>query len=126
MDPVGGLVSGIGLVFLSGVLHVVTTQASKRSLDRNSAIGIRTKATQLSDSAWLAGHRAARPWIQVTAITGYDAATTAIILSLASMAAKRESPVALIVSLAGYVAVITLLIVATGKANTAARATAHH
>ena len=119
MDPVGAIVAAVGLLCVSGMVHLVRNQTVNGQLGRNSAIGIRTKATQLSESAWSAGHRAAGPWLLATALTGYAGGLTALVLSLALLATDAQSPVALIIALAGYVAVVVLLVVSAGKANTA-------
>ena len=124
MDPQGAIVAAVGLLCMSGMLHLVRNATVNGHLDRNSAIGIRTKATQRSDTAWSAGHRAAAPWILVTALTGYAGGLTALVLSVALLATDAQSPVALAIALAGYGVVIVLLVVSTGKANTAARAAA--
>ena len=123
MDPVGGLSLGVGLIFLSLIIHFVRNETVSGKLDRNAAIGIRTKATRSSDSAWLAGHRAAGPWLLVTAITGYVAGLTAIVISVTLMVAGGENPATMIVPLAGYVAVVVLLITAASKADSSAKST---
>ena len=120
MDPVGGLSLGVGLVFLSLIIHFVRNEAVSGRLDRNSAIGIRTKATRSSDAAWLAGHRAAGPWLLVTAITGYVAGLTAIVIAVTLMATEGDNLAVMIVPLAGFVAVIALLITAASKADSSA------
>ena len=121
MDPVGGLSLSVGLVFLSLVIHFVSKAAVSGKLDRNSAIGIRTKATRSSDSAWLAGHRAAGPLLFVTAITGYGAGLTSIVIAVTAMATEGDNPAVMVAPIVGYVAVVTLLITAASVANSSAR-----
>lgn len=121
MDPVGGLSLGVGLVFLSLIIHFVSNQAVSGKLDRNSAIGIRTKATRSSEYAWLAGHRAAGPWLLATAITGYVAGLTAIVIAVTLMANGGDNQAVMVIPLAGFVVVVALLITAASKANSSAR-----
>ncbi len=120
MDPAGALMPSIGLIVLSALLHLVRNQAANGQIERNSAIGIRTKQTQRSDDAWLAGHRAASPWLLGTAITGYAAGVMALCVSLAMLASDKTGPAPAVTALAGFVAVISLLILSTIKANAAA------
>lgn len=123
MDPAGAVTAGLGLILLSGMVQVLRIQTSGGHLERNCALGIRTKATKASDSAWLAGHRAAGPWLQAATLTGYGAAVVSLGSSLVLLTVREQSAVPLVVALTGCVAVVVLLLVSTGKANEAARAT---
>lgn len=43
------------------LVHVMCRSAAKGNMMRNSAVGLRTRATVASDHAWEVGHRAALP-----------------------------------------------------------------
>lgn len=46
---------------LSVFVTVITALAGRGTITANGLVGIRTRATQSSDAAWRAGHRAATP-----------------------------------------------------------------
>ncbi|MEU6056773.1 SdpI family protein [Streptomyces sp. NPDC047097] len=71
MDPIAGWVLGAGLMTLGALVRYVTSQAASGSIRRNSAVGIRTKATMSSDRAWAAAHAAASPMLTATYLTAY-------------------------------------------------------
>ncbi|GAA2911236.1 hypothetical protein GCM10020221_03740 [Streptomyces thioluteus] len=122
MDPVAGLVFGVGLIMLGVVMHYVKNQVASGSIQRNSVIGIRTKATMSSDSAWEAGHAAASPMLTVTYLTAYAVGAITLAIGLALMLSDAENPAVIIVPLIGIGAVLALLTAAAIKANSAARA----
>jgi len=122
MDPVGGFVFGVGLLMLGVTIHFVSNQVASGDLGRNSAIGIRTKATMASDDAWEAGHAAAAPMLTVTHLTAYTAGAITLVIGVASTMTDVGRPVAIAVPLCGVGAVLTLLVMAASKANSAARA----
>lgn len=84
MASAGLLVLGICVV--AGIAHYIRIATQRRILDRNAALGIRTRATSRSDAAWHTGHVAASPWLLTAAITGYFGAV-ATALSIAMCAA---------------------------------------
>ncbi|MFH8760660.1 SdpI family protein [Streptomyces atroolivaceus] len=122
MDPVGGLVSGVGLTTLGVMIHYVKNQVASGSIQRNSMIGIRTKATMSSDSAWQAGHASAAPLLTATYLTAYALGAISLALGLASTLSDGENAAVIIVPLAGFVVVLALLTTAAIKANATARA----
>lgn len=126
MDPVGGLAAGAGLLFLATVLHLVRSQIDSGSFDRNSAVGIRTRATRSSDAAWTAGHQAASPLLMATALTGYAVGLISLLVAIGCMATDTQGAAPLIIALSGDAVVIALLAFATSKANRAARGVATH
>ncbi|MUK01470.1 hypothetical protein GM708_05740 [Vibrio cholerae] len=68
------------LVLLPAVCVFVTRQAAEGSIGRNAAAGIRTRHTQASDGAWIAGHAAALPVVRrmrLVAVAGILAAVGA-------------------------------------------------
>jgi SdpI/YhfL family protein len=121
MDPAAGIVLGIGLLVISGVTQVIRAQAANGDLERNAAMGIRTRATMSSDAAWRAGHRAAVPWLHAATISGCAAAAVSIVSSALLLATADESAGPMVVALLGWVAVLTILLVAVREADSAAR-----
>lgn len=105
------------------VVQLVGRGAASGSIDRNSAVGIRTKATQSSDEAWRAGHVAAAPWLSATAITAGGAGVVTLGLSIALLATGRENPAVLVVPLISVLIVLGLLVMSAVTANKAARDT---
>ncbi len=53
-------ITAITMIGSALLVHEVGKRAADGRLGRNSVAGIRTRATMASDSAWPAGHRAAR------------------------------------------------------------------
>ena len=123
MDPVGACVFGVGLLMMGVTIHYVKNQVAGGAISRNSAIGIRTKATMASDRAWEAGHAAAGPMLTATCLTAYTAGVLTVAIGLASTLGDVGKAVAIVVPLCGVGAVLTLLSTAAIKANSAARAT---
>ncbi|MFI2241196.1 SdpI family protein [Streptomyces chrestomyceticus] len=125
MDPVAGLAFGVGLIMLGMVIHYIKNQVASGSIRRNSAIGIRTKATMSSDSAWEAGHASASPMLTVTYLTAYAVGAVTLALSLALSLNDSRNPAVIIIPLIGTGLVLALLTAATVKANSAARTAGH-
>lgn len=121
MEPTAGLVLGVALITLSALIHGIRQLTSGGRVDRNSAVGIRTRATQASDSAWAAGHLAAGPWLLATALTGYAAGLLAIVLAGIAQTAGGSGVTAFIIASAGLASVVVLLLISTSHANVAAR-----
>ncbi|MBH1938823.1 SdpI family protein [Streptomyces sp. AV19] len=124
MDPVAGLVFGVGLFTLGAMIHYMKNQVASGNIQRNSVIGIRTKATMSSDSAWEAGHASASPMLTVTYLTAYAVGAITLAIGLSLMLSDARNPAVLIVPLTGIGAVLALLTAAAVKANSAARAAA--
>ncbi|MFD0356811.1 SdpI family protein [Streptomyces sp. NPDC127110] len=122
MDPTAGFGFAAGLVAMGAVVHYMRNQVASGAIGRNSAVGIRTRATMASDGAWRAGHAAAAPMLTVAFLTAYAAAATSLALAAASASTGSGSPAAVIVPAAGTVAFLALLVTAAIKANSAARA----
>ncbi|MFC3232086.1 SdpI family protein [Streptomyces nitrosporeus] len=122
MDPAAGLVFAVGLLALGAVIHYVKNQVAGGKIQRNSVVGIRTRATMSSDGAWQAGHASAVPVLKATFLTAYATGATSLVLGLALSSGDAGNPVAFIVPAAGYAVVLALLIAASLKADAAARA----
>ncbi len=90
--------------------------ARDRKLARNAAIGIKTRHTLASDEVWLAGHQQAAPLVAVASWTGWATLAIAAVLWGSGQLALSFAATG-----AGYLAVITLLMVSASRANKAAR-----
>jgi hypothetical protein len=122
MDPAAGLVFGVGLLTLGLLIQYMKKQVASGNIQRNSAIGIRTKATMASDAAWARGHAASEPMLTATFLTAYAAGAISVALGVVMMVADSGNPAVLIVPLCGLVVVLGLLVAASVTANSAARA----
>ena len=67
-DMVGALFSALTTPVVLLVLFAVTRMGAEGDMGRNSAVGIRLRATQRSDAAWRAGHAAALPVVKVSCV----------------------------------------------------------
>ncbi len=103
------------LVSVALLLGWLAHASSDTDVGRNSLIGIRTRATMASDEAWAAGHQAAAGVVLAGAWTSAAAGLLGGALAVAG------SRVAIGVVIAGYLAMLALLLVATARANRAAR-----
>jgi hypothetical protein len=121
MDQTGEFVFGAGLLTLGAMIHYVKSQVAHGNIQRNSAIGIRTKATMSSDRAWEAGHAAAAPMLTATYLASYSLGVITLVGSLALTLSGVEHVVTIIVPLVGIFVVLALLTAASIKANSAAR-----
>lgn len=124
MDAVGLVVTSLGLLFVSVVVLLVRAAVVRGGLDRNGAVGIRTKATQRSDAAWDAGHRSAVPWLWASGLTGLVTGGGGLVVAVLVAVLDRGSPALLAVPGVGYVAVVALLVRGGLAADAAARGAA--
>lgn len=68
VSPVVSLGLGALMIGAGALLWVMAVRTAGGRTGRNNFIGIRTKATQASDGAWLAAHKAAERSFQVAAV----------------------------------------------------------
>jgi hypothetical protein len=108
----------IVLVFLPAVCLFVTRQAAEGLITRNAAAGIRTRHTQVSDDAWISGHRAALPAVRTMMPLAGEGVIAA--LSAHVLIGGQAGPV---VAFAALVAETVVLFRSTAAANSAARRT---
>lgn len=104
-----------GVILVAVVCIAVTQSAASGSLTRNGGAGIRTRKTQVSDAAWLAGHRAALPIVKWT---GVVAVISVIIALVVQWQVGGQSGVFL--ALGGMLIEATILLFAAKVAGNAA------
>ncbi|GAA1346584.1 SdpI family protein [Falsarthrobacter nasiphocae] len=117
MDIGGVAVNVVGLVLVSAVFLSVAGAAKAGTLPPNGAVGIRTRATKANDAAWYAGHIAGAP---VLKLGGAGGLVLAVVAAAVLIIARASTP-ALVISLAGYAAILAAAIISAVKANAAAR-----
>lgn len=107
----------VGLLLMSGLGFFMDRAIRSGSLERNTAIGIRTRATLSSDEAWEAGHREARPYLQATALVGI----VGVVVSVAALPFVQSGG-RYVVPVAAFVVQIAVLAWGAARANSAAKA----
>jgi hypothetical protein len=105
--------AALGLLALSGLSHFIRSSIASGTLDRNSAIGLRTKATQSSDVAWVAGHKAAGPWLSACAGLGYLMGAATAVGALVTIATDSIHSSIWFLPAVGFAGVVVLLVLAT-------------
>lgn len=104
---------GIAIVAVAAI--TATRSAAHGNLARNSSIGIRTRHTQVSGEAWLAGHAAALPLMK---LTGWVAVAT-IVLAIAAGTAFNTTW-SITIALIGLTLEVAVVLWATAIATRAA------
>lgn len=120
-EPGALFVAAFGLLALAGLSHFIKNSVANGTLDRNSEIGLRTKATTSSDAAWTAGHKAAGPWLSACAYTGYLMGTATAAGALAAIATNSVHPLVWLLPATGFVGTVVLLVLATAIASKAGK-----
>jgi len=115
----GAGIAALGLLVLGGLLQASRSAVPSGRLERNSAVGIRTRATLSSDAAWLAGHRAAAGLPLAAALTGHAAGV--LTLGTALLAGEGGAALATVLAAAGYLGVVGLVVAAAVAADREAR-----
>src|SRR5699024_1224831 len=106
----------IGYLVVSAVCVVLVMYQRRKPIARNTAIGIRTRYTLMSEAAWQAGQRAGSPSLISMAGIGLSHAVALLGVDLAS--ATRIGHVA---SVLGWVLIIICAGLAVRAPNAAAR-----
>lgn len=116
MNLTGVIALIAGLVLLSATAQMLAGPMRERTLTRNAAVGIRTRYTMASDTAWAHGHAAAAPLTRMAARCGWAWAALALLCC-----ALRWPTVGFAAAGIGYVAVLACVGGATRAANRAAQ-----
>ncbi|MCA0336276.1 MAG: SdpI family protein [Actinobacteria bacterium] len=117
----GALIVLLCTLMVAGAVVGTTWAAATNKLARNPLAGIRTRSTMRSDTAWVAGHRAALP-LSRTAAASVAACTLAAVLAIA----VGHPLVSIGLSLAGILAALLFAIPITRRADAGAQSSADH
>ncbi|WP_432489196.1 SdpI family protein [Kineococcus sp. SYSU DK018] len=121
--PVVAVISAVwGLVVLAVLLGVMASAVHSGGLERNSLMGVRTKATMHCDECWRVGHRAAEPGLRRAGWVAAVAAVVCVVLALLSSGRSWGEAVTLTAFGVSYAGVVAVLLHATVVAGRAARA----
>lgn len=116
-SEIAGLVSILFAVVLVAATCIWATRAgAKGELTRNGTVGLRTRHTQTSDSAWQAGHAAALPLMTQTVWVAVITIVLAVLVQL-----SFGGQWGILVGLCGMAVEVIVLLVATRAANRAAK-----
>ncbi len=96
---------------------LITRAAARGYLGANGAIGIRTTATQRSEEAWVAGHRAALPLVRAAGLVVALAGLTALVVLDAGRDASRYETTGLVLLVSEMVVVVVAAVVAHRAAS---------
>ncbi|MCS5478843.1 SdpI family protein [Corynebacterium sp. YIM 101645] len=105
-----------GVVLVSVVCTWVARAGARGDLGRNDAVGLRTRDTRASDTAWQAGHAAALPLLNRTIWIAVATVVLAVVIQ-----AAWGGQWGILVGLGGMTAEVGVLVLATRAANRAAK-----
>lgn len=111
----------LGVVVFTGIAALLYRATKSGSLAPNSAVGFRTRATLASEQAWHLGHTTALPYLRLCALVGALTCAISLIAAIAAAATGGSYAPAVLIAAIGWTGQLTLLLVASVKANTAAK-----
>lgn len=116
-DEIAGLIPLLfAVLVLPGMSVPLVSWAADGSIARNGAAGIRTRHTQASDEAWVAGHAAALPVVRKMWPVAAVGLVSAVVVQVLGGGYTGTA-----VAAAAFVTQIIVLLRAAGAANRAAR-----
>jgi len=101
---------------------MIHRQVLAGTLRNNGVIGIRTKATRSSETAWQAGHSAAVPMMRVAYRLAYGWFVLVLVLAVVLQAVVDESFVPFVLTAVGLGVVLGVSLWAAVQAHRAAKA----
>ena len=116
-DVVGLVFLLFSLAFLPAIGIFMTRQAADGAIGRNGSSGIRTRHTQASDAAWVAGHRAALPVMTRM----WTVAVVGAVVAVGAQLVAGE-PAGILLGLGALLVQVLVLARAASAANRAAQA----
>ncbi len=123
MALVTAVTGGFGLMVIAFFMGLTARLSKRGELPLNNSLGLRTKDTKRSESAWVSGHHAAEPGLSVAATVSVAAALLAVVVAVLLGPDTSSANVAtLVVIMLGYGVGFLLLLRAVHCANRAARA----
>lgn len=108
-----------GLAFFAFMAILMGAMAFAGPVNRNSAVGIKTRWTLANDEAWRAGHAAAQPWLLSAAVACLIPVVTFLVLLIA-----QSEPSNILIAITygvGLACYFYSLALATVRANRAAK-----
>lgn len=112
----------VGMLLLTTMSTFMSSAIKKGDLEKNNAIGFRTKATLSSENAWEAGHQKSVPYLQATTIIGTLGVITSIVaLFLFNRGSDVFNSGLFVVPIFSFVIQVLMILYAAIKANSAAQ-----
>ena len=119
---VGYVLNLVGIFLLTGISAILLRLIRSKGLELNSTLGFRTSATMHSESAWNKGHKATIPYLQTNVILGIAILVlSSLALVVSELLGKSLLPGIIVLPGCGFFIQVTILIMATIKANSSAK-----
>lgn len=115
------LIGALGLAVIGAAAAVLAKTSGASDAVVSEEFGLRTRFTKHCDECWRAGHRAATPALRLTAIVSGGLVALLIVLPMMVGTLDDLTVVAVVAVAGAYMASIGLMLIATHRANVAAR-----
>lgn len=107
--------TGLALIIAGVAIFWSARKAASGNLERNWAMGLRTRKLMASDEAWEQGHRAASPTLML-------AAAVSVAAGIAVVPQKDDGTAGTIITLLGALAMLALVLLSVRRAHRALEA----